>query len=264
MRNTHLRGDSSNIYFVRFEPAHVKRHSAFSSGLPRFRFTAQRVITMPEVAIMQDYPKSDRTALIEERAQVSEAECEVLRQFGKEYFDGTRRQGLGGYHYHPRFFTPVVKRLIEQYGLTNQSSVLDVGCAKGFMLHDLVEALPGIQIAGIDISSYCMEQSLESVRPFLQLGSCDNLPYPDNSFDLVVSIATVHNLEEAGVRRSLREIMRVTRRDAFIKVNGSESEAERVAFEKWNVVAKTSKTVAEWLEMFEEEGYEGDYAWFKA
>lgn len=219
---------------------------------------------MPEVAIMQDYPKSDRTALIEERATVTEEECRVLRQFGREYFDGTRRQGLGGYHYHPRFFQPVVKRLIEHYGLTKHSRVLDVGCAKGFMLHDLALALPGIRVAGLDISRYCMEQSLESVRPFLQLGSCDHLPYATDSFDLVVSIATVHNLDEAGVRRSLRELMRVSRGAAFIKVNGSENEAERVAFDKWNVVAKTSKTVDEWLAMFDEVGYTGDYAWFKA
>jgi SAM-dependent methyltransferase len=220
---------------------------------------------MGEVDLMAEYPKTDRTALIEERATVTEEECRVLRRFGKEYFDGSRRQGLGGYHYHPRFFGPVVRRMIEHYDLTESSRVLDVGCAKGFMLHDFRQALPGLFVAGCDISSYCViEEALASVRPFLQLASCDALPYADDSFDLVVSIATVHNLDEAGVRRSLREIMRVTRRFAFVRVNGSETEAERVAFDKWNVVARTSKTVAGWKALFDEVGYTGDFAWFKA
>jgi SAM-dependent methyltransferase len=218
---------------------------------------------MVEVDLMRNYPKTDRGTLLAERDDVTEEESRVLRQFGKEYFDGTRRQGLGGYHYHPRFFTPVVETMIEHYGLTAESSVLDVGCAKGFMLHDFHEALPGITVAGVDISSYCMEQSLESVRPHLRLAGCDSLPFEDDSFDLVVSIATIHNLDLEGVKRSLREIIRVSRKHAFVKVNGHANLAEKEAFDRWNVVARTSLYTWEWEALFAEVGYTGDHAWFK-
>ena len=49
-----------------------------------------------------------------------------------------------------------VEGLKYYYGLTGESSVLDVGCAKGFMLHDLIQVMPGIKVAGVDISQYAI------------------------------------------------------------------------------------------------------------
>ena len=217
---------------------------------------------MAEFDLMRRYPKTVRDALVEERAEVTEEERAVARRFGEEYFDGPRRLGLGGYSYDPKYFQPVVEDMIAHYGLTDDSAILDVGCAKGFMLHDLKAALPGCSVAGIDISTYCLERAIEDVKPFLQCASCDELPFEDDSFDLVVSIATIHNLDLAGVKKSLKEIMRVTRRHAFIKVNGHHNDAERIAFDKWNLVAKTSLHVDDWKRLFGEAGYTGDYSWF--
>ncbi len=217
---------------------------------------------MPEVDLMKRYPKTRRDGLLAQRETVSERERTYLRTFPKEYFDGSRRQGLGGYHYDPKFWTPVVEDMVEYYGLTAENSVLDVGCAKGFMLYDFTRVVPGITVAGIDISDYALSQAKEEIKPFLVKASCDALPFPDNCFDLVVSIATIHNLDIQGVKRSLREIMRVTRKYAFIKVNGHRNEKEKIAFDRWNIVAKTSLYVEEWMTIFEEVGYTGDYCWF--
>ncbi|MBC70312.1 MAG: hypothetical protein CL492_15775 [Acinetobacter sp.] len=93
-------------------------------------------------------------------------------------------------------------------------------------------------------------------------GSCDNLPYPDNSFDLVIAIATIHNLELEGVKKSLKEIQRVTKKSAFIKVNGYKNESEKKDLFEWNLVAKTILHVDEWKRLFIETGYKGDYYWF--
>ena len=108
--------------------------------------------------------------------------------FDKEYFDGDRTLGLGGYYYAPRFFSPVVEDLIAHYELAEDASILDVGCAKGFMLHDFRRYLPGCQITGLDISRYCLENAMENVKAFLRLGTCEELPYESHSYDLVVSI----------------------------------------------------------------------------
>lgn len=214
---------------------------------------------MPEIDLLDRYPKSKRP--IEERSQASEEDRILARKFGKEYFDGTRQQGYGGYVYNG-WFKPVVQRFIEYYELKPDAAILDVGCAKGFMLHDFKEALPRCAVAGIDISAYAVGEGMASVKPYLRLGSCDALPYPDRSFDLVVSIATIHNLDLDGVKRSLREIQRVSRGHSFIKVNGYRNEAERIALHKWNVVAKTILHVDEWVALFREVGYTGDYYWF--
>jgi len=218
---------------------------------------------MAEIDLMKSYPKSKRENIIEQRIKVSNEDRKIARQFGWEYFDGPRRLGMGGYYYNPKYFKPVVKDMIKYYALTNESSILDVGCGKGFMLHDFKEALPEITVAGIDISTYCLDNAMENVKPYLQYASCDNLPYDDNSFDLVIAIATIHNLDVDGVKKSLEEIMRVTKKDAFIKVNGYETDEEREELENWNLVAKTILHVNEWKKLFEETGYSRDYWWFR-
>lgn len=217
---------------------------------------------MPETDLMRRYPKSERKDIINERVKVSEEERRIARQFGWEYFDGPRRLGLGGYYYNPKYFKPVVEDMINHYRLTNDSSVLDIGSGKGFMLHDFKEALPGLTIAGIDISDYTLWHTMEDVKPFCLKATCDALPFKDKSFDLAVSIATIHNLDLDGVKTSLREIMRVSRKYAFIKVNGYRTEEEREALEGWNLVAKTILHVDEWRRVFRETGYTGDYAFF--
>ncbi len=222
-----------------------------------------KILNMAEIDLMASYPKTNRSNLLDERQAVSEEDRRIAQKFGKEYFDGPRRLGLGGYFYNPKFFKPVVDRMIGHYGLSSSSSILDVGCGKGFMLHDFYEALPGAKLAGIDISDYCIENAMPTVAPFMRKASCDELPYPDKSFDLVISIATIHNLDIEGVKRSLCEIMRVTRRHAFIKVNGYSTEEQRKSLHRWNLVAKTILHVDEWKNMFTDVGYTGDYFWFR-
>jgi 2-polyprenyl-3-methyl-5-hydroxy-6-metoxy-1,4-benzoquinol methylase len=217
---------------------------------------------MAEIELMKRYPTSPRKDLIQERLQVSEEDRKIAQQFGRDYFDGPRRLGLGGYTYNPKYFKPVVEDMIAHYGLKAGDSVLDIGSCKGFMLHDFLEALPGLKVAGIDISDYTLENTLPSVKAFCQKASCDQLPFPDKSFDLVISIATIHNLDYAGVKKSLQEIVRVSRKHAFIKVNGYRTEEERQALEGWNLVAKTILHVDEWRTLFKEVGYQGDYSFF--
>lgn len=215
-----------------------------------------------EIDLMDRYPRTSRNSIRCARVKVSEADRVIARQFGREYFDGPRHLGMGGYHYHPRFFKPVVERMIEYYRLDGEVSILDVGCAKGFMLHDFLEALPEAEVRGIDISNYCLDHCLDSVKTYCQKASCDALPFEDNSFDLVVSIATIHNLDVEGVKKSLREMERVSRGNAFLKVNGYQSESERKELEEWNLVARTILHVNEWQALFKETRYTGDYYWF--
>ncbi len=218
---------------------------------------------MGEVNLLDRYPQSKRP--IDERgALIKEKHRQVARKFGKEYFDGDRLYGYGGYSYHPRFWQETVKRFAEFYGLTNESSVLDVGCAKGYMLHDFKELLPGLTVAGVDISNYALEHSLESVRPYLQLGNAKDLPFPDDSFNLVISINTVHNLNLENCRQALKEIQRVSKGPAFVTMDAWRTEEEREQLLKWNLTALTYMDVRDWKKVFQEAEYTGDYYWFLA
>jgi SAM-dependent methyltransferase len=183
-------------------------------------------------------------------------------KFDVEYFDGPREQGYGGYTYDGRW-KPVAERLIDQYALTSTSKFLDVGCAKGFLMHDLQEACPGIDVHGLDISAYAKAHAPESVREKITLGNCLNLPYPDNFFDAAVAINTIHNLDTGGCKQAIRELMRVTKhkRRIFVQVDAYCNAEEKETFETWMLTAKTYLRPEEWQALFKEIGYEGDYFW---
>lgn len=218
---------------------------------------------MAEVNLLDLYPRSKRP--IEERGKlVTEEHRKVARQFGKEYFDGDRLYGYGGYYYHPRFWQATVRRFRDYYQLPPDASVLDVGCAKGFMLHDFKELIPNLTVAGIDISDYAVEHAIETVKPFLRVGNARQLPYEDNSFDLVTSINTIHNLPLEACKQALREIQRVSHKHAFITVDAWRTEEERERLTKWNLTALTYMHVNDWKKVFAEVGYTGDYYWFIA
>src|SRR5438105_5931900 len=147
-----------------------------------------------EIDLLANYPRTKRNVL--ERGQVkTEEDKAIARKFGKEFFDGERRHGYGGFHYDPRFWQPVVPAFEKHFGLKKKSSILDIGCAKGFMLHDFVQMIPGIQVTGIDISSYAIDNGLETMKKNIRVGDARKLPFKDKSFDLVISINTIHNLE---------------------------------------------------------------------
>ena len=214
-----------------------------------------------EIDLLSRYPKTKRN-LDQRNAMKTEESRAIARKFGFDYFDGDRNHGYGGFSYHPRFWKDVVQDVIATYGLTNASSVLDVGCAKGFFLYDLAKALPGIEYAGIDISKYALDNSLIEVRDNLFLGNAMDLDFPDNSFDLVVSINTIHNLRRDDCKKALAEIQRVSKKNAFITVDAYRNETEKERMEAWNLTALTMMSVVEWKEFFEEAGYKGDFYWF--
>jgi ubiquinone/menaquinone biosynthesis C-methylase UbiE len=218
---------------------------------------------MAEVNLLDLYPRSNRP--IEERGlAVTEEHRQVARRFDKDYFDGDRLHGYGGYHYHPRFWQPTVKRIRDYYSLAEDASILDVGCAKGFMLYDFKELMPDLTIEGIDVSEYALENAKETVKPFLRQGDAVELPYESASFDLVIAINTVHNLPLEACKRAIGEIQRVSRGHAFITVDAWRSEEERRRLMAWNLTAATYMHVDCWEKQFAEIGYTGDYYWFIA
>ena len=214
-----------------------------------------------EIDLLVNYPKTKRN--LEERlASKSEADREIARQFGRDFFDGDRNHGYGGFNYMPRFWQPVIPTFQDYWKLNAKSLLLDVGCAKGFMLHDLAELIPGITVKGIDISQYAIENAIDDVKAHVQVANATKLPFADNSFDVVISINTVHNLEREECGKALQEIERVSRGHSFITVDAYRNDEEKERMYAWNLTAKTILSVDEWIAFFSEVGYTGDYYWF--
>ncbi len=214
-----------------------------------------------ETDLLVNYPRTKRN--VEERGETKTEEDRALaRKFGKEFFDGDRSHGYGGFNYFSRFWQPVVSTFKEFYSLSRESTVLDVGCAKGFMLHDFAELIPGISVKGVDVSEYAIENTIDDMKEHVQVADARKLPFEDNQFDLVISINTVHNLEKDELAIALQEIERVSKGNSYITVDAYKDDAEKERMFAWNLTAKTIMSVDEWVDFFKEVGYSGDYYWF--
>jgi ubiquinone/menaquinone biosynthesis C-methylase UbiE len=214
-----------------------------------------------EIDLLAKYPKAKRDLSLRLESKTEETRT-IARKFGKEFFDGDRSFGYGGFLYNPKYWSEVVKDFVSFYKLTDYNKILDVGCAKGFMLYDFKKLNKNFELHGVDISKYAITSSIEDVRQNLKIADAQNLPYEDNYFDLVISINTIHNLSKEGCSKSLKEIQRVTKKNSFITVDAYRNEEEKKRMLEWNLTAKTIMPVSEWIKFFKKEKYNGDYYWF--
>ena len=215
-----------------------------------------------EVNLLKKYPKTKRD-LSKRGNEKTEEDRIIARRFDKEFFDRDRKNGYGGYYYNPKFWTEVVKDLNNFYKLKNGSKILDIGCGKGFMLFDFMKLNPNFVLEGIDISDYAITNAVPEVKKFLKVGDAKSLSYEDNSFDLVISINTTHNLEINQCKKALSEMERVSRKDKYLIVDAYSNEIEKDRIFAWNLTAKTILSTNEWINLFEEAGYTGHYYWFE-
>lgn len=212
-----------------------------------------------EVNLLKALPKTKRN--LEARKAAKDPDViHISREYGEMYFDGPRDYGYGGYRYDGRW-APVAKDIIEHFGLKPGDRVLDVGCAKGFLVNDLLEALPGLEVFGIDISRYALMNCHPNVVGRLHLGSAADLPFPDNAFSAVISLDTVHNLPRDQGCKALREIERLSSGRAFVRVDSYRTPEQKAIFESWVLTAEFHDYPDGWIKLFEEAGYTGDYYW---
>ena len=183
----------------------------------------------------------------------------LARQWGFDYWDGDRRTGYGGYSYDGRWKV-VAEAMIKHYGLQAGMRVLDVGCGKAFLLHDLKLLVPDLEVFGIDVSEYAIQHSMEAVRDKLQVASAASLPFADKHFDFVYSINCLHNLMNYELDQALREMARVSRGDSYLCVESYRNEEEKANLLYWQLTCETFCTPQEWEWWFRTTGYQGDHS----
>src|SRR3989338_3324411 len=214
---------------------------------------------MREINMLARLPVPKRN--IKARASAKTPEIVAVgRQYGEMYFDGPREYGYGGYRYDGRWI-PVAEDIVRHFDLKPGDRVLDVGCAKGFLVKDLMKVCPGLEAFGLDISEYALMHCEPEVVGRLHLGNALRLPFPDGSFQAVLSINTIHNLDRAGCLQALREMERLAPGRGFVQVDAYRTEAEQKLFLDWVLTAVSHGTPEFWRELIREAAYTGDYYW---
>ncbi|MEM1097353.1 MAG: methyltransferase domain-containing protein [Planctomycetota bacterium] len=186
--------------------------------------------------------------------------AELAKQWGHDYWDGDRRVNYGGYTYRPGWWQRVSDAMQDHYQLQAGDRILDVGCGKGFLLYDWTQTLPGVEVTGLDISEYALEHAKPEIQDKLTLGTAAELPYPDDHFDLVYSINTLHNLHNYELYPALQEIQRVSKRHAYVCVESYRNESEKTNLLYWQVTCEAFNCPDAWQWWFDHAGYTGDHS----
>jgi ubiquinone/menaquinone biosynthesis C-methylase UbiE len=184
---------------------------------------------------------------------------QVAKKYEKDYWDGDRRYGYGGYKYIPGRWKPVAESLIKNYNLNEQSKVLDIGCGKGFLLHEMKLLIPELYIHGIDISEHGLNNAKKEVSPFLKKHRAQEiLPFKDKEFDLVISLGTLHNLRIFDLEKSLNEIERLGKQ-GYVMLESYRNEKELFNLQCWALTAESFFDKDEWIWLYKHFNYSGDY-----
>ncbi|MBN1124177.1 MAG: class I SAM-dependent methyltransferase [Sedimentisphaerales bacterium] len=209
-----------------------------------------REVNLFEVELKErDYPE-----------KIEQQQREAMFQYGREYYDDAAYPGFRGYRYNGSWRS-IAASIFRYFKLPPDARILDVGCAKGFLLYDFKEVQPACRVSGVDISSYAIEHALPEVKENLICTSCTELPFEDGAFDLVVCLDTLHNLTDDDCRKAVREIRRVGRKHQFIMVHSYYTEQQRKNLLRWEVTIQQVLSVQEWKNLYREEGYQGLYYW---
>jgi len=214
---------------------------------------------MAEVDLLRALPAVKRNIQNRREAKSPEA-IAIAKQFGEVYFDGPREFGYGGYRYDGRWI-PVSRDIVAHFDLKPGMRVLDVGCAKGFLVKDLMKVCPGLEVFGLDISLYALMHCEPEVVGRLHLGTAEKLPFPDHSFDCVISLNTVHNFPRPRALKVMQEIERVSRDRSFVQIDSFHTREQKEIFESWVLTAEFYDYPDGWKRLFAEAGYSGDYYW---
>jgi protein-L-isoaspartate(D-aspartate) O-methyltransferase len=186
--------------------------------------------------------------------------AKLAKQWAFDYWDGDRRINYGGYRYMPGRWAPVGQAMIDHYGIKPGDRILDIGCGKGFQLYELTQLLPGVEVHGIDVSGYAIENAKEEIKDRLQVGNATSLPYPDKHFDFVFSLNALHNLHCYDLDKALREMERVGKKSKYLCVESYRTEEEKANLLYWQVTCEAFCTPEEWEWWFKQTGYTGDHS----
>ena len=183
----------------------------------------------------------------------------ISKKYGKDYWDGNRRFGYGGYRYIPGRWASVARALIKNYKLNNNSRVLDVGCGKAFLLYEIKKILPNIKICGFDKSKYALNSAKKEIKKSLFFHKAQNkYPFKNNQFDLVISLGCLHNLKIFEINNALKEIQRVGKK-SYIMLESYRNEKELFNLQCWALTCESFFEKKEWIWIYNHFGYKGDY-----
>jgi len=197
---------------------------------------------------------------IKERAKYAKERTVINKMYAwnldKEYYDGKRINGYGGFKYDGRW-KALLPKIIKKYKLTKKSKVLDLGCKKGFLLKDLNILLPQIKSYGIENHSYALKKAVKCNSKLIK-SDYYKIPFKNKYFDFVIAFNSLYMQNLGDVIKSLKEIERVSKKSYIVLASG-ETDEERNKFYRWTLIGTSILLKKEWKTLFKKIKFKGDY-----
>ena len=168
---------------------------------------------MREFDLLSNYPVLKKRCVSKNSRTIKNRITASYRS--KSFYDGKRENGYGGFKYDGRWIK-VVKKIFEFYKLNSNSKILQIGCDKGFLLHDIKKLYPKSKVRGIETSDYAIKSSSKSIRKYIKKNNFYKLPYKNKEFDFIIALGPVYSLSLVDVLKCLKEIKRVCKGKSFI------------------------------------------------
>lgn len=193
-----------------------------------------------------------------ERMKNNKIHCmKVSSKFEKNYWDGPRKYGYGGYKYIKNRWKNVAKNIIKRFNLTYKSKILDLGCGKGYLIYEIKKIIPEIKVVGLDISKYAVKHAHPDIKKYVKFGDArKKLRFKKKEFNLLISIGCLHNLELNELFFSLKEISRVSKKQ-YLLVESYKDEKELFNLQCWALTCKSFFSKKEWSWIFKKKKLSG-------
>lgn len=211
---------------------------------------------MKEFDLLSVYPLLNKRFVSKNTRKI---ENRIIASYrGKEFYDGKRDNGYGGFKYDGRW-EKIASRIFEHYKLKENAKILQVGSDKGFLLHDFKVVSPKCSIAGIEVSDYAIKSTLKTVKRYIKKSNFTELPFKDSSFDFVIAIGPIYSLNLPDAIKCLKEIKRVGKGKSFITLGSYSNEKDFKLFRYWTLLGSTILDKQEWVKVLKHCKYQGDY-----
>lgn len=213
---------------------------------------------MREFNLLEGYPQPTATRKVGKNIRTIKNRI-ISGYRDKNFFDGDRNFGYGGFKYDGRW-QKVAKKIVDEYNLSLDSSFLQFNCEKGFLVNDVKSVLPKARVHGLETSDYALSTAMDNIKKNLKkVNNYYDLDIRDNSYDFIIAIGVVYTYSLSDAIKCLKEIERIGKGKSFITLASYTNEEDYWLFKDWTVIGTTILKKEEWIEVLNHANYTGDY-----
>ena len=176
--------------------------------------------------------------------------------FGYDYFDNPKSgRGYGGYVYDGRYYE-TAKKIIDHYKLNPNSKILEIGCAKGYLLYEFFRLK--MDVIGYDISRYAVDNCKEELKEMIFLGGVCDINESDRIYDLAIAKEVLSHMAIDDILFTINKLQNISK-NIYLLLQTVSEKKKASDMQSWDSTYKTMMTKKNWEKVLSSCSFHGDY-----